>query len=647
MKKVLKKTDASDDSHWYELLGISSSSFPFGVSILNDGIIIYANSIFHSNLGFETNELSGRDFLNIIFPDDRPLIESTLKISRGLHHHSQCRFINKVGEIRYVMLTICAVELKAKPSILVYATDVTEQKNAQGKVKHLNLALNAIINVNRIMAPENDKECLLSKICNSLISTRGYYDAWIGILDEKRNLSLIVEPKTNSGRPSVAERLVCRELPNCALKALGKSQVVTVREPLACRDCPIATQYPDRGTIAVKLKYRRKLYGLLMVSLPKFFLNDGEEMSLVQGLSNDIAFALYRIELETKHKLVAKQLKESEQFSSSILENSPHPILVTSPDTSIIYVNPALEKLTGFFFSELIGTKAPYPWDKDNTTSLTDNNFSKFKNYNRRRKERLFFRKNGEQFSVEISNVSIRNSGKIKYYLTNWVDLSEQKLLKENERYYIIEITKAQEEERKRIARDLHDDTAQTLASLYMEINAITRLEKILPEDVSSRLFQISEKIDKALEEVRRFSYQLRPGLLDKYGLIPSIEALVEELRQCKSLVVHLKVLGSERRLSPQVELALFRITQEALTNVKKHSGANEVLIRVMFGDNQLRLTIKDNGCGFKLPKGPEYLARFGKLGLIGMYERARLINGTLTVTSRKGTSITITLPFD
>jgi signal transduction histidine kinase len=142
-------------------------------------------------------------------------------------------------------------------------------------------------------------------------------------------------------------------------------------------------------------------------------------------------------------------------------------------------------------------------------------------------------------------------------------------------------------------------------------------------------------------------SQDLRPAALDRLGLLPGLEWLAANLTQHSGIAAEVKVKGKERGLPEETAIALFRIAQEALRNVWRHSGANRAEITVQFDEEITRLTVSDNGRGFGLPDKIGDLAKGGKLGLTGMQERAQLVGGTLTVQSQpdKGTSVTVELP--
>ena len=340
-------------------------------------------------------------------------------------------------------------------------------------------------------------------------------------------------------------------------------------------------------------------------------------------------------------------LRDSEEFSSSLLNSAPVPILVINPDTSIRYVNPALEKVTGFCSSKLVGKKPPYPWwtdkDLDKKIGDLDRNICE----QTRGVEVLCKKKNGEQFWAEMNFVPVENNGELKYCVSSWIETTEQKRLRENLHLYIMEVTRTQEKERERIAHELHDETIQALFSLLTDVNEAIMVKRQVSKEGIQRLEKLKTKIDGIMNEVRRFSHELRPGLLDEFGLIPSLELLINEGRGRGKLHSRMEIIGSKQRLTPETELVLFRIIQEALHNIRKHSMATKAVIRIQFNKKKVELNIIDNGCGFKLPKVLSGFVHKGKLGLMTMNERARLLNGSFSVKSDvgKGTTIVVKIP--
>jgi len=245
----------------------------------------------------------------------------------------------------------------------------------------------------------------------------------------------------------------------------------------------------------------------------------------------------------------------------------------------------------------------------------------------------------GNQIGVAVDNARLYQQQR---------EVAEQlRVMQENLRFYIHQVTRAQEEERKRISHELHDDTIQALVVLSRQLDALASGDKGLSEENRLRLEELWRQTDNILRGVRRLSQDLRPAALDRLGLLAALEWLASDVAEYSGIATKVNILGSERRLPEEVELALFRITQEALRNVWRHSQATEAEITVEFDESKTRITVSDNGKGFAFPEKIGDLARDGKLGLAGMQERVQLIGGTLTVQSQpdKGTSITVESP--
>jgi len=222
----------------------------------------------------------------------------------------------------------------------------------------------------------------------------------------------------------------------------------------------------------------------------------------------------------------------------------------------------------------------------------------------------------------------------------------ELKVTQQNLRFYLRQATQAQEEERKRISHELHDDTIQALVVLSRQLDALSSDDKGMSEENRYRLEELWQKTDDILKGVRRLSQDLRPAALDRLGLLPALEWLASNVTEYSGIATKVNVVGEEHRPPEEVTVALFRIAQEALRNVWRHSGATSAEITAEFDKTRTRITVTDNGQGFELPDNLGDMAKNGKLGLTGMQERAQLIGGVLTVQSKpgNGTSITVEL---
>ncbi|MFO7996803.1 MAG: PAS domain-containing sensor histidine kinase [Dehalococcoidia bacterium] len=209
----------------------------------------------------------------------------------------------------------------------------------------------------------------------------------------------------------------------------------------------------------------------------------------------------------------------------------------------------------------------------------------------------------------------------------------------------IDELLRARDEERKRLARELHDDTIQGLLVVCQhlrDIDAGTYGE--LPRSAQDSIARVQAMINQMVREVRNLTEDFRPAILGDMGLVSALRGLAGRLIQQGEMSVNTCVRGQERRLSPDTELALLRIAQEALSNVRRHAAASSVLIVLEFGDQKVRMTVSDNGCGFEVPLTIGHVAQQGKFGLIGIGERVHMLRGSCRIESvlGKGTDVIV-----
>ena len=213
---------------------------------------------------------------------------------------------------------------------------------------------------------------------------------------------------------------------------------------------------------------------------------------------------------------------------------------------------------------------------------------------------------------------------------------------------YIGAITRAQEDERRRLARELHDQTAQALVALGHRQQMLKPYLKDEPEAAELQA-EIRRMIQSAIEDLRRIVRALRPVYLEELGLAPALQMLVRDLGTREDMTIHFEKTGLPRRLAPEHEIALYRIAQEALNNAWRHSNASQIWLSAHFAEEQVTISVKDNGKGFLFAGQATALGGSGAkhFGIMGMYERAALIGAQLHIQSEpgKGTTVTVQAP--
>lgn len=216
-------------------------------------------------------------------------------------------------------------------------------------------------------------------------------------------------------------------------------------------------------------------------------------------------------------------------------------------------------------------------------------------------------------------------------HMARKVQLAQQSL-----RGYLGAVTTGQEEERQRLAREIHDDTIQSLIALNQQIQLA---HMVAPDEASrDRLATMQQMAEQTVTDLRRLTRDLRPIYLEDLGLVPALEMLSNDMRKAVGLPITFKTEGIQRRLVSNTELALYRIAQEGLSNVARHAGAQQAEVCLNFDTDTVCLIIRDDGQGFEVPDSPAEMSLTGHFGLLGIQERAEAIGARLQIESTTGT---------
>ena len=357
---------------------------------------------------------------------------------------------------------------------------------------------------------------------------------------------------------------------------------------------------------------------------------------------------------------VARDVTEEQSMAEMLAEitnGSPIPTFVIDKRHKITHWNPALHSLSGLGPLEMLGTdwqwKAFYPQERPTLADLIVEGaeVSEIEIYYQGKFKKSTLMEGA--YEAEDFMPSLRETGRWLHFTASPIknssgetiaslealqDITEEKRMQESMRYYVQLITRAQEEERKRLARDLHDDLSSSLLLL------IRKLDAAIPTGRSKQLASyratlegLHEQAVEALQHVRRYVQDLRPRILDDLGLIASLEWMADDMQRNYKVQTSVSVTGKEHALPVEVQLLLFRIAQEALSNVRRHSEASAASIVLDISDSAITMAVRDNGQGFDVPSRLEDLAAAGRLGIMGMAERAKLLNGSVEAHSKRG----------
>jgi PAS domain S-box-containing protein len=520
-----------------------------------------------------------------------------------------------------------------------YIQGIKDDKEYLTIINAISKAASGSLEINQVLNAAADKLMEIMDVDALLAFT---------LCDESKELRLEVHRGVSKEFASKMERINLGEGFNGRVAQSG--------EPLLVEDASSDTRVSRevvkkegiKSQYIVPLKSKGSVMGTLCVALHRIKQFTSWEKKFLTTIGDAIGVALGNARLYQECSEAGEKAKISERNYRELFEMALDPIWVQDLEGKITAGNEASAKLMGCEREELIGMKV--------TQFLTPEGLELARELRRKLLrgeamnqpyEQSLIRKDGVEIMLKLTTTPIRGGEGIKAFQHIARDITKERKLQENLRFYIQQITEAQEEERGRIARELHDDTVQALVVLSRKLDSFTLRNGQVPEELLQFLEGIQKDVDEIMQGVRRFGQDLRPPLLEFLGLLPALRELVSQMEGQYEINMNLKVVGHERRLPPETELGLYRIVQEALRNVGKHSEANEAEVIVEFSDEKAQITINDNGKGFRQPEKLDDLARIGKLGLVGIKERAHLLRGNLIIQSEpdKGTTLIMETP--
>ncbi len=358
--------------------------------------------------------------------------------------------------------------------------------------------------------------------------------------------------------------------------------------------------------------------------------------TVIQSINRDI----------TDRKRAEQALRESEERYRTLFENSRDAIYIHDLNGNYTSVNPAAEKLSGYGRDEIIGRNFAEFLAQENVDQVRARLWQKVREKGGTTYEAEVITKDGKHVPIEVSSRLVYANGVAIGVQGSARDITEPKRARQALQDYSRRLIAAQEVERRRIARELHDQIGQMLTALKLNTHAIQ-----VARD-AHEAWRLSadnlNMLDEALEQVRDLSIDLRPALLDDLGLATALRWYVERQAQRTGVRAEFTIdlPDPDLRFSTELETACFRIAQEALTNVARHAQAKLVTVRLSRDEQHLHLAIADDGVGFDIEslRGQAVAAT---LGLHGMEERAQALGGRIKIESSrdKGTQVSVQLP--
>jgi len=411
-----------------------------------------------------------------------------------------------------------------------------------------------------------------------------------------------------------------------------------------------------RNWIGVPLVAAGKVIGLYSVDKAEPFFFQPDHVRLAETLAPRASSAIqnarlfeqsqhYVAELEERiaeRKRAEVALRESEERYRELFENARDAIYVHDLEGNYIRVNHAAEKLSGYKSEEIVGRNFDEFVASDDLRFGRKTFYAKLAEQGETSFEVDVIAKDGRRVPVEVRSRAIYENGVMVGVQGIARDITERKLAQDALQMFSRQLIEAQEDERRRISRELHDQIGQVLTAIKMNLHTVQQVRHV--SEIGCYVKDNLEAVDEALRLVRDLSVDLRPPVLDDFGLVTALCWYVDRFTRRTGLEVDVIIEMPDRnqRFSREVETACFRIAQEALTNIVRHAQASQLSLQIVKDEDGLVLSIKDDGVGFDPESLRKRAPRAATLGLISMQERAHAAGGTVEIDSAisKGTEV-------
>jgi PAS domain S-box-containing protein len=569
-----------------------------GFFIIHNGKFVYVNPQLAKIFGYTQDELIDSYPEAVIHPDDRERVIENVRIHmegeiETLHY--EAKGLKKSGKGIWIEVFCNGTLGEKTKEIMGTILDITERKKAEEQLMYEKDLSSSIIESIPGIFELYDRQFRFLRWNKQFEVTSGYTP------EEIRNLH-VVDDLTFGGQRRKRYNILKR------IYETGR----------------------DEGEITITVKNGKEI--------PLYYVGQ------LINYEGEACYICSAVDI-TERKRIEEDLKSSELRYRTLVEQASDAIIIIDEIGNLVEVNTSFCKMVGYSEKELLGM---------NMTELTDPD--QLKNDPLRIDlllagktffgERRMKKKDATIFDVE-ANVQTLPDKRILAIVRDITDRkkAEEKLNTSYEQIRSLSeyLTNVREEERKHIAREIHDELGQELTVLKMDVGSLVKKLPLADDIIRKRLASFSELIDNIAQSVRRIASELRPSLLDDVGLPAAIAWHMEEFEKRSGIKVHFTEPKDEWILPDPVKINLFRIVQEATTNIGRHSKATEVDVNLERNDHWIALRLFDNGVGFN----SEAVCKGNTLGILGMRERASIIGGKLAVKTAPGigTEIVVSVP--
>jgi PAS domain S-box-containing protein len=648
-----------------QLLEASEKYYRTLIEKSTDAIVLFDRSrriIYHSPsteriTGYTYEELHNSPSFAFVHPSQMEYLEYILASiidKPGASARATFQFPHKDGHQLWIegTYTNWLQDPNIKAMVLNYH-DVTERVEAEEKIKSANRFYHFTSHINQMMIHAKDEKKVYEEVCRIAVEVGRFRMAWIGILNEEEN---IIVPVSFAGHESGYISHGRIDLNDPTVK--GGPTATAMRNGIYfyCNDIendlamkPWAEAALERGfraSIALPIRKHGKVMGIFHIYSEDTFCFDETEIALLEEASRNISFTLESIQNDTLRKRAEKQIENEKILSDSIINNLPGVFYLYDRSGKFVRWNNNFEKVTGYSGDE-VKNMHPLDFFRGDERKNVEAKIGEVFNSGHAEVTAYFSHKDGSASPFYFNGTRVNFDG-VEYLIGMGIDITPRVKAEEELRARTEEIQKltgylqdVREEERKHIAREIHDVIGQQLTAMKMDASWVKK--KVSEESSLQRLNGLISLIDETIRTVRRISSELRPVMLDDFGLISALEWQASEFQKNTGIKVSFRSEVAEIELEGNLAANIFRVYQEALTNIARHSQATEVNSLVDCQNDVLKLVISDNGVGFD----PEDVKKKKSLGLVGMKERARMFEGELVVYPNhpSGTIVVLKIP--
>ena len=354
-----------------------------------------------------------------------------------------------------------------------------------------------------------------------------------------------------------------------------------------------------------------------------------------------------KLEAAFARKLAEEALRESEEKFRSVFRDAGVGMVIVSPEGHFLAANETFCDYLGYTEEELLAKTVQSVTFHEDWPAFSQKLSDALKEeHSFQRFEKRCLHKSGRIVHTESSASLIRTSqGNPRYFVGEVLDVTKRKESEAALSSVNGRLIQAQEQERIRVARELHDDVSQRLALLAIRLEQVERKTLALPSELLSHIREMQKEVEELLTNVHNLSHELHSSKLDYLGAVAAIRSWCREFSEKHGMEIGFNSYEVPNSLPPEISFCLFRVLQEALHNAAKHSGVRKVDVELGSSPDEIHLTVSDLGRGFDIEAG----IKGRGLGLTSMQERLRLVNGRLSIDSqpRRGTTIQARVPFD